>query len=62
MVKETYYDNLRMIEEATDKVLLTKTDTAKLLKISRPTVEKKFGKLFKDGFISKAVLARALTK
>lgn len=62
MVKESYYDNLRMIDEATDKLLLTKTDVATVLKISRPTVQKIFGDLFKDGFISKASLARALTK
>jgi CRP-like cAMP-binding protein len=62
IVKESYYDNLRMIDELTDKVMLTKTDVANLLKISRPTVQKIYGKLFKDGFISKASLARALTK
>ncbi|MBR5112560.1 MAG: hypothetical protein IK097_03945, partial [Clostridia bacterium] len=62
IVKESYYDNLRMIDELTDKVMLTKTDVANLLKISRPTVQKIYGELFKDGFISKASLARVLTK
>ncbi len=62
IVKESYYDNLRMIDDLTDKVMLTKTDVANLLKISRPTVHKIYGDLFKDGFISKASLARALTK
>jgi CRP-like cAMP-binding protein len=51
-----------MIDDLTDKVMLTKTDVANLLKISRPTVHKIYGDLFKDGFISKASLARALTK
>jgi len=62
MVKEAYYDNLRMIEAETDKVLLSKTDVAKILKISRTTVIKKYNLFFKDGYITKAVLARILTK
>lgn len=62
MVKDTYYDNFRMIEAATDKILLTKTDVAKILKISRTTVIKKYSRYFIDGYITKAVLARALTK
>lgn len=62
MVKEEYYDNYRMIEAATEKILLTKKDVAEVLKISRPTVNKTFGKYFKStGYISKATLARALT-
>lgn len=59
---DTYLNNLEYIEERTEKVMLNKTDVGKLLKISRPTVESRFGEHFKDGYITVATLATILSQ
>jgi hypothetical protein len=58
--KESYRDNLERIHGMfPDKELLTKTDVAKFLGVSTKFVCKYYP--FKNNYISKATLARALS-
>ena len=58
--KEAYRDNLERINERfPEKELLTKTDVATFLGVSTKFVSKYYQ--FKNNYISKATLARALS-
>ena len=59
---EEYYNNYEMIESKTGKLMLTKKDVGELLNFSQPTVRKRYGAYFSDGYISAATLATILSK
>lgn len=60
MEKQGYYDNLERIHAMyPDKEYLRKTEVAKFLGVKYQTAGKRFK--FKDNYISKANLARALS-
>lgn len=59
---DEYTANLRMLDAATDKMMLTRKEACEIIGISPPTLRKYYGEYFTNGLITKPRLADAMTR